>query len=64
MSQLLTPSNAHVFICGDGASMAKDVHEALCSILRDHAGFTSDQATSHLAKMTQEARYIRDIWSA
>ena len=61
---MLTPRDAHVFVCGDGASMAKEVHETLSSILREHAGMSADQATEHLTAMTKEARYIRDIWSA
>ena len=55
--------HAHVFVCGDGADMAKDVHAALVDILQSHGGRSAEQASAHLSGMTSDARYIRDIWS-
>jgi sulfite reductase alpha subunit-like flavoprotein len=52
-----------MFVCGDGANMAKDVHAALTSILEIHGRLPATEAAAHLALMTKEGRYIRDIWS-
>ena len=60
---LLLGSEAHIFVCGDGANMAKDVHAALLAILEDRGGLAAADAAAHLAAMTKEGRYIRDIWS-
>lgn len=59
----LLASGAHVYVCGDGAAMAKDVHAALQAILRDQLGMSEAQATQELTAMTKEGRYVRDIWS-
>lgn len=63
MCRLVLPDSAHIFICGDGADMAKDVHAALLDILQEHGAKSAEQAASHLSSMTADARYIRDIWS-
>ena len=56
-------TSAHIFVCGDGAAMSKDVNAALLDILQSHGGKSLLQASAHLSRMTSEARYIRDIWS-
>ena len=60
---LLLDSEAHILVCGDGANMAKDVHAALLAILEAHGGLAAADAAAHLAAMTKEGLYIRDIWS-
>jgi NADPH-ferrihemoprotein reductase len=59
----LIAGGAHVYVCGDGAAMAKDVHAALQAILRDQLGMSEAQAGQELTAMTKEGRYVRDIWS-
>lgn len=59
----LIASGAYVFVCGDGAAMAKDVHAALQMILRDRMGLSEAEAAAELAAMTKAGRYVRDIWS-
>lgn len=61
--QLLQHPGAHVYVCGDGASMAKDVHNTLLDILESQSSFSKNQATLFLADMTKQQRYVRDIWS-
>lgn len=60
---LLLDAKAHIFVCGDGANMAKDVHSALLAVLETHGGLAATDAAAHLATMTKDGRYIRDIWS-
>jgi NADPH-ferrihemoprotein reductase len=54
---------AHVYVCGDGAAMAKDVHAALAGILRDQLGLSEGEAAQELAAMAKAGKYVRDIWS-
>lgn len=62
LAQLMN-AGAHVYVCGDGAAMAKDVHAALCEILKSEKGLSDAQAAEELAAMTKSGRYVRDIWS-
>ncbi|KAK9818129.1 hypothetical protein WJX72_007597 [[Myrmecia] bisecta] len=63
LHRLVTAPGAHIFVCGDGALMAKDVHATLVSLLEKNGSMTSAEASAALAAMTKEKRYIRDIWS-
>jgi hypothetical protein len=53
----------YVFVCGDGAAMAKDVQACLAELLCEHAGLSAEAAAAELAALTQQKRYVRDIWS-
>ena len=59
---LICKSRAYIFVCGDGAKMAKDVHACLEKILCG-GGMSSADASSKLSALTKEGKYIRDIWS-
>ena len=59
----LIEAGAYIFVCGDGASMAKDVSAALQAAVRDFSGITDDEAAQRMAALVQEKRYIRDVWS-
>ncbi|KAL3148407.1 hypothetical protein ABBQ38_013862 [Trebouxia sp. C0009 RCD-2024] len=60
---LLRHPAVHVYVCGDGASMAKDVQSTLVGILESVGGLTTADASAVLAALTKQQRYIRDIWS-
>ena len=71
---------ARVYVCGDGAGMAKGVHAALVDALARHGGLaeggeacgTAAQpspaalaaATQLLDAMARDGRYVRELWSA
>ena len=54
LHNLIVNRRGYVFVCGDGAAMAKDVHETLAGIVG---------GSEVLAAMAKEGRYVRDIWS-
>lgn len=57
-------AGAHVYVCGDGAKMAKDVHAALAGVLAEQWGLASQQeGLDQLQAMAKQGRYVRDIWS-
>lgn len=53
---------AHVYVCGDAIRMAKDVNEALISIIMDHGGLSQDRAAAFLKNLASEHRYARDVY--
>ena len=61
--ELIVGKKGIVFVCGDGAAMAKDVHATLVNILAKHGGVDESAATAQLAELAKEGRYVRDIWS-
>ena len=64
VAAVASAKDARVFVCGDGAHMAKDVHAALVDAIANHVdGMDAKQANDMLTAMTKEGRYVRDIWS-
>jgi NADPH-ferrihemoprotein reductase len=55
-------SNGHVYICGDGKSMAKGVHNVLVRIVASHSDRTEEQAEQFLSDMRKAHRYQEDVW--
>lgn len=53
---------AYFFVCGDAKRMAKDVDEALHSIIQSAGGKTADEAAAYVAQMKKEKRYARDVY--
>ena len=53
---------AHIYVCGDAAQMAKDVHAALADIIAIHGGKTPEAAQAWLSELLQDGRYARDVY--
>lgn len=53
---------AFFYVCGDANRMAKDVHNALLTIIQQVGGHTPEAAEEYVAKMQKEKRYQRDVY--
>ncbi len=53
---------AHFYVCGDAKRMAKDVDEALHTIIQTQGGKTAEEAAAYVAQMKKEKRYGRDVY--
>lgn len=59
---LIQEGGGFVFVCGDGVSMARDVHAALVKIVEEHGNLSSEDAEGVLRSLAGAQRYVRDIW--
>lgn len=55
-------NGACFYVCGDAHRMAKDVHDALLHIAREHGGKDPDQAAAWLKDLQKQKRYLRDVY--
>ncbi|ANB03449.1 assimilatory sulfite reductase (NADPH) flavoprotein subunit [Ectothiorhodospira sp. BSL-9] len=55
-------SGAHVYICGSGQGMARDVHRALAGVIAEHAGVSAKVAEERLARMKSAGRYKKEVY--
>ncbi|WP_306521781.1 assimilatory sulfite reductase (NADPH) flavoprotein subunit [Rheinheimera sp.] len=53
---------AHLYICGDGSKMAKDVHQALLQIAQTHGGLSEEAAADYLEQLREHKRYQKDVY--
>lgn len=53
---------AHLYICGDGNHMAKDVHQALLSVVQTHGGHSVEEAEAYLEALRDGKRYQKDVY--
>ncbi|PGL66766.1 sulfite reductase subunit alpha [Bacillus sp. AFS055030] len=53
---------AYFYVCGDKEYMAKDVNEALITILEKEGSMARDAAEAYLKDMQKQGRYQRDVY--
>lgn len=53
---------ANVYVCGDAARLAPDVHEALVSVVEGQGGCSLEAAREYVAGLQRERRYQRDVY--
>ena len=53
---------AHFYVCGDATHMAKDVHDALLSVIETHGKKTPEEAQEYLADLRRAKRYQKDVY--
>jgi sulfite reductase (NADPH) flavoprotein alpha-component len=53
---------AHLYVCGDGAHLAPDVHAALADIVQQERGCGRAAAQEYLAALQSDHRYQIDVY--
>lgn len=53
---------AHLYICGDGSKMAKDVHQALLQIAQQFGGLSEAAAADYFEQLREQKRYQKDVY--
>lgn len=53
---------AHFYVCGDANKMAKDVHDALVSIVQTHGNKSAKDAESYVTDLRRAKRYQKDVY--
>ncbi|MDE8654251.1 assimilatory sulfite reductase (NADPH) flavoprotein subunit [Novosphingobium album (ex Liu et al. 2023)] len=53
---------AHVYVCGDAANLAPDVHEALIDIVAHEARTGREAAEDYVRSLQADHRYQRDVY--
>ncbi|MFC6440625.1 assimilatory sulfite reductase (NADPH) flavoprotein subunit [Bowmanella sp. JS7-9] len=53
---------AHLYICGDANRMAKDVEQALLSVIEQHGQQTAEQAKEYLTALRKAKRFQKDVY--
>ncbi len=53
---------AHLYVCGDGKQMAKDVERTLVDIVAQHGARTTDEAIAFVADLKRKGRYQQDVY--
>jgi sulfite reductase (NADPH) flavoprotein alpha-component len=55
-------SGACFYVCGDAKRMAKDVDNALKSVIAKHGGMSDDAVAGYVGEMGKNKRYLRDVY--
>lgn len=55
-------AGAHLYVCGDAIHMARDVHETLIGIAREHGHRSDAAARTWIDELQQQGRYLRDVY--
>jgi sulfite reductase (NADPH) flavoprotein alpha-component len=53
---------AHLYVCGDAAHMAPDVHAALLALIQDQGHVGPEAAEDYLRNLQRDHRYQRDVY--
>lgn len=53
---------AHFYVCGDANQMAKDVHDALISIVEKHGNKSRTEAEQYITDLRRAKRYQKDVY--
>ena len=55
-------NGAHVYVCGDGTRMARDVEAALLQIIAEQGQLDTESADDYLNDLRENGRYQRDVY--
>jgi cytochrome P450/NADPH-cytochrome P450 reductase len=57
-------SGAIVYVCGDGSNMEPEVRAQFARLYCERTGKDQDAATAWLGDLTEQRRYVLDVWAA
>lgn len=60
--RVVDSDGAHVYICGDGRHMARDVDAALSEIFSKHGKMSAKAADAYRESLAEKGRMQRDVW--
>jgi len=55
-------SGAYFYVCGDATKMAKDVDQALHTLIQKHGNLNTVKAVEYVKNLKKEKRYLRDVY--
>lgn len=55
-------SGAYFYVCGDATKMAKDVDQALHTLIQKHGNLNTAKAVEYVKNLKKEKRYLRDVY--
>ncbi|OLS40971.1 sulfite reductase subunit alpha [Bacillus sp. MRMR6] len=55
-------NGAYFYVCGDKEYMAKDVNEALITVIENEGSLDRDAAEAYLKDLQKQGRYLRDVY--
>jgi sulfite reductase (NADPH) flavoprotein alpha-component len=55
-------AGAWLYVCGDAAHMAPDVHAALVDVVAEHGGLDRESAEGYLSALKRDRRYRLDVY--
>ncbi len=58
----LLQKGANIYVCGDASKMAPDVRKAFASIYATKMGASEQEANQWLDDLTEQDRYLVDVW--
>ena len=60
---MLFELGGHFYVCGDGQSMVKDVHDALRAAVMQRLQLGEAEAEAKLSELASARRYCREVWN-
>ena len=52
-----------LFSLSDARNMARDVQNALLSVIKEHGNLSDEEASDYVKKLQKKGRYLQDVWS-
>ncbi len=60
----LIEAGANIYVCGDASRMASDVRRTVAAIYQEKTGATPIKAEAWLNNLTEQNRYLVDVWAS
>lgn len=63
VNALLQAGKANLYVCGDAASMAREVSDTLVGLISEQRGIPLAKAQDVVKAMRASSQYQEDVWS-